>query len=263
MVASQFDSDSWIRSYGGPRGGVRLFCFPYAGGAASYFYPWSLTAGIEVSAVQYPGRQDRRAERCVRNIPELADGIHEALRPWLQETFAFFGHSMGAVLAFEVASRISREEGRGPTHLFASGRRAPSRHRHEDVHRRGAAALIAELRSLGGTDERILNDNELLNLMLPTVSADYAAIETYRFDSGPVLSCDITAMVGDSDPKVTIDEAAAWSAHTTGRFDLRVYPGDHFYLNSCRAGVLDVISSALSSPATGGQHGRAERLGVR
>ncbi|SNR59798.1 thioesterase II family protein [Actinomadura mexicana] len=243
------DRGGWIRSFGRVPGEVRLFCFPHAGGAASYFYPWSgsLGPGIELLAVQYPGRQDRGGERCAGTIAELADRIHGALGPWLPETYAFFGHSMGAVVAFEVASRIAREGGRGPAHLFASGRRAPSRHRHEDLHRADTPAFLAELRSLGGTDPRILADEELLNLTLPTVRADYAAVETYRFDSAPPLTCDITALVGDRDPKTGIDEAAAWGRHTTGKFDLRVYPGGHFYLNDCRAGLLDVISSSLSA----------------
>lgn len=86
---------------------------------------------------------------------------------------------------------------------------------------------------------------ELLNLVLPTIRADYAAIETYRFDSAPPLSCDITAMVGDSDPKASVDDVAAWSQHTLGRFDLRIFPGGHFYLEDSRAGVLDMVSSVL------------------
>jgi surfactin synthase thioesterase subunit len=248
MAVSISDSDSWIRSYGRAPGKVRLFCFPHAGGAASYFHPWaaSLAPGIEVLAVQYPGRQDRHGEPCVQNIPDLADRVHEALRSWPPGPFAFFGHSMGAVLAFEVACRIAREGGGGPAHLFVSGRRAPSRHRHEELHRASTPALIAELRSLGGTDPRVLDDPELLNMALPTVRADYTAIETYRFGSAPPLSCAITALLGDQDPKTDIGEATAWSEHTTGEFDLRVYPGGHFYLNDCRPGVLDLLSSSLS-----------------
>ena len=251
MAVGKAEGDRWIRVHRRAPEGVRLFCFPHAGGAASYFYPWStsLAGDIEVLALQYPGRQDRGGERCVRNIPDLADQIYEAIQPWLPETFAFFGHSMGAILAFEVASRIAREEGRGPAHLFVSGRRAPSLTRHEELHRASAAALVAEMRALGGTDPRVLQDEGLLNFVLPTVRADYAAIETYRFDSAPPLSCDITAMVGDGDPKAAIDDVAAWSKHGIGRFDLRIFPGGHFYLEDCRAGVLDAISSVLSGVA--------------
>lgn len=249
MVASRSGNGRWIRGYRRAPGGVPLVCFPHAGGAASYFHPWaaSLAPGIDVLAVQYPGREDRAAEPCVTSIPELADQIHAALRSSLPETFAFFGHSMGAVLAFEVTRRIAREEGRGPAHLFVSGRPAPPRHYHRNLHLAGNRALIAELRSLGGTDPRILQDSAVLELILPTMRADYTASETYEFEPGPPLSCDITAMTGDRDAENTIEDASAWSAHTTGAFDLRVYPGGHFYLDGCRAQVLEVVSSSLAA----------------
>jgi surfactin synthase thioesterase subunit len=231
-----------------------LFCFPHAGGAASYFHPWPalLAPGVEVLAVQYPGREDRAAEPCVTNIADLADQIHAALGSSLPQRFAFFGHSMGAILAFEVARRMARQAGRGPAHLFVSGRAAPPRQRQRNLHRAGIPALIAELRSLGATDPRILDDSEVLELILPTVLADYTASETYQFEPGPPLSCDITAMIGDHDWMNTPGDAAGWSAHTTGAFSLQVYPGGHFYLDDCRARVLEVISSSLAPSASAG-----------
>lgn len=247
---TDIDSGAWVRSYRPESGGTRLFCFPHAGGAAGYFYPWSRSLrGIEVLALQYPGRQDRGAEPYLRSIPELADRIHEALAPELDEPYAFFGHSMGAVLAFEVASRIARDGRPGPAHLFASGRRAPSVARHEELHRASTDALVAEMRGLGGTDPRVLADPELLELVLPTVRADYTAVETYRYAGAPPLACDVTALVGDSDPKATVADAQAWARHTRGRFTLRTFPGGHFYLDECRAGVLDTVTSALLRPA--------------
>ncbi|GAA3151564.1 thioesterase II family protein [Streptomyces echinatus] len=248
MTVGNAGGDSWFRVYREVPEGVRLFCFPHAGGAASYFYPWSrsLPEDVEVQAVQYPGRQDRAGEPRIRAVPELADRIHAAIRPWLTRPFAFFGHSMGAVLAFEVASRIAREDGAAPAHLFVSGRRAPSRTRHERLHLASRATLIEAVRALGGTDPRILADEDLLDLVLPTIRADYTAIEMYRFDSAPPLPCDVTAMVGDSDPVASVEDTAAWAQHTLGRFDLRIFPGGHFYLEDCRPGVLDVISSRIS-----------------
>ncbi|MGW0770460.1 thioesterase II family protein [Streptomyces sp. NPDC002676] len=242
------DTDSWIRVYRQAPGGMRLFCFPHAGGAATSYFSWgaALPGDTEVLALQYPGRQDRGSEPHLRSLPELADRIHAAVRPLLDAPFAFFGHSMGAVLAYEVARRLDREEGAVPAHLFVSGRRAPSRFRHEELHRASRAVFVEQMRVLGGTDPRILADQELLDMVLPTVRADYEAIETYRFEPGPPLSCDITALTGDRDPKAAIDEVAAWADHTLGRFDLRVFPGGHFYLEDCRAGVLDVVSSVLA-----------------
>jgi len=251
VVAGKSGSGRWVRGYRRVPGGVPLFCFPHAGGAASYFRPWSasLAPGIEVLAVQYPGREDRAAEPGLTNIADLADQIHAALGSSLPGRFAFFGHSMGAILAFEVARRIAREQGRGPAHLFVSGRPAPPRHRDRDLHRAGDPALIAELRSLGGTDPRILQDSEMLELILSAMRADYTASETYRFEPGPPLSCGITAITGDRDWLNTIEDATAWSAHTTGAFDLRVYPGGHFYLDDCQAQLLEVISSSLAGSA--------------
>ncbi|MET7467464.1 thioesterase II family protein [Micromonospora sp. NPDC005686] len=241
------EDDRWVRVYHPAPDAVRLFCFPHAGGTASYFYSWSkaLAGSVEVHSVQYPGRQDRRGEPRVRSIPELADRIHAAIQPRLTEPFAFFGHSMGAILAFEVACRIARDGQAEPAHLFVSGRRGPSRVRHEEWHRATTAAFTAELRSLGGTDPRVFAEPDLLDLVLPTIRDDYRAIETYRFQPTPPLACGITALVGDSDPKAGIDDTSAWSQHTLGRFDLRVFPGGHFYLDECRSGVLNVISSVL------------------
>ena len=251
MLAGRSGGGRWIRGYRPAPGGVPLFCFPHAGGAASYFHRWSalLAPGIEVLAVQYPGREDRAAEPCLTSIGDLADQVHAALGPWLPGRFGFFGHSMGAILAFEVARRIAREQGGGPAHLFVSGRPGPPRRRHRDLHRAGDPAFIAELASLGGTDPRILQDREVLEMILRVMRGDYTASETYRFEPGPPLSCDITAMTGDQDWLNTAADAAAWSAHTTGAFDLRVFPGGHFYLDDCRAQVLEVISSSLAGSA--------------
>jgi surfactin synthase thioesterase subunit len=156
---------------------------------------------------------------------------------------------MGAVLAFEVARRIARDHGEGPAHLFVSGRPGPPRRHHRELHRAGTAALVADIRALGGTDPRILQDSEVLELIMPMMLADYTASETYRFEPGPSLSCAITSMTGDRDVLNTAEDAAAWSAHTTGAFDLRIYPGGHFYLDDCRARVLEVISSCLAEAA--------------
>lgn len=239
-------ADQWIRRFQSEAGGAALVCFPHAGGSASYFFPWSrmLAPAAQVWAIQYPGRQDRRLEPCIDNIPELADAIHGALSTRMDGPCAFFGHSMGAVLAFEVARRLEGDGG-AVTRLFASGRRAPSRHRDEDVHRRADAGVVAELRLVGGTDPRVLADPELLRMILPTVRGDYQAIETYSYSPGPPLNCGITAMVGDADPKTTVDEAAAWAGHCAGEFELRVFPGDHFYLDTCRPGVIDTIAASL------------------
>jgi surfactin synthase thioesterase subunit len=224
-----------------------LVCFPHAGGSASYFFPLSaaLSPDVQVLALQYPGRQDRQHERCLTGIDEFADEAYAALEPVMSRPLAFFGHSMGAVIAYEVAGRMSRRLGAAPTALFASSRRAPSTYRAEAVHRRDDAGLLAELRKLSGTGAGILDDEELVRMILPPLRGDYTAIETYRPRTGPRLDCPVVALIGDQDPVVDRDEARAWGEHTSRSFTLRVFPGGHFYLKEHQQAVVDLVSRQL------------------
>ncbi|HET8680974.1 MAG TPA: alpha/beta fold hydrolase [Micromonosporaceae bacterium] len=243
-------SDMWIRRYHpAPDSTVRLVCFPHAGGSASFYFPVSakMPPAIEVCAVQYPGRQDRRAEASIESIPVLADAISDAIRPLADCPLAFFGHSMGAVVAYEVALRMERDGAAPLVRLFASGRRAPSRYRPEAVHQQGDQGIIAELRALSGPNTDMLGDPEMLEMILPAVRTDYRAIETYRHVPGQAVNCPIMVLVGDSDPRVTLDEAKAWAGHTTDPFDLRVFPGDHFYLIEQSQAVIQVLIEELAT----------------
>lgn len=246
------DHELWIRRFHpAPQAPTRLVCFPHAGGSASFFFPVSrsLSPSLDVLAVQYPGRQDRRNEPCLETIEELADEITECLLPWDDRPVAFFGHSMGSTLAFEVALRLEKR-GVVLKALFASGRRAPSRSREEHIHGTDDEGLIQEIKSLNGTDPQMLQDDEILRLALPAIRSDYRAVETYRYEPGPPLNCPLLALVGDEDPKVSMEEVRAWGDHTVGRFDLQVYPGGHFYLNAEAPRVIDAIARELSGPAT-------------
>ncbi|AXI80301.1 thioesterase II family protein [Peterkaempfera bronchialis] len=243
--------DLWCRRFHpAPDASRRLVCFPHAGGSASFYFPVSaeLSPDVDVLAVQYPGRQDRRKEKGVDSIEELAESVTRALGGWDDRPLTFFGHSMGAVVAFEVARRME-QAGSGPVQIFASGRRAPSRNRDERVHRRDDDGIVAELRALSGTDAKLLGDEELLRMILPAIRSDYRAVETYRSADGATVQCPITVLVGDDDPRTTLDEARAWSDHTTGGFDLRVFPGGHFYLSSRAADVMAVLAEHFALTA--------------
>ncbi|MBN6037100.1 thioesterase II family protein [Amycolatopsis sp. 195334CR] len=249
MTAST--AEDWVRRFHpAPAAPHRLLCLPHAGGSASYFFPVSrsLSPGIEVLAVQYPGRQDRRAEPLIDSIEVLADQVTEAIDGYTDKPLAIFGHSMGATLGFEVARRLEKR-GVVPAGLFASGRRAPSRHRDEKFHEGTDDELLANVRSLAGTEQALLGDDEIVRMVLPSIRADYRAAETYRYAEGPDLSCPITAMVGDDDPKATVDEARSWADHTSGAFELKVFPGGHFFLNEHNAALLDIIAAHLRSPS--------------
>jgi pyochelin biosynthesis protein PchC len=250
MTSPSADPGAWIRRYHkAPDTAVRLVCFPHAGGSASFYFPVSaqLSPAIDVCALQYPGRQDRRAEPCIETIPELADAIFGVVRSLADRPLAFFGHSMGAVLAYEVALRLEKDGAAPLARLYVSGRRAPSRYRVENVHKRDDQGIIAELRRLSGTEADLLGDPETLEMILPAIKSDYCAIETYRHTPHQEVSCPIIVLVGDRDPRVTADEAKAWSEHTTGTFDLQVFPGGHFYLTEQAQEVVRVLSTDLAT----------------
>jgi surfactin synthase thioesterase subunit len=241
---TEVPSTGWVRRFHpAPDARTRLICFPHAGGSATFYFPVSraLSPRIEVLAIQYPGRQDRRHEPFVDDIHRLAELIADELTGVLDKPVTLLGHSMGATVAFEVALLLQR---RGVVlhGLIASGRRAPSCHRDEHVHRADDAAVVAELARVGGTYGDMLRDDEILRMILPAVRNDYRAAETYRYQPSDALTCPVVALTGDQDPYVTPAEAEAWQRHTTGRFDLRVYPGAHFFLVDHAAAVLDVIA---------------------
>jgi pyochelin biosynthetic protein PchC len=243
------DASAWLRRFHpAPSAAARLVCFPHAGGAASYFHPVSasLPTSLEVLAVQYPGRQDRHAEPLVDDLFELADRLAGVLAAEVAGPVAFFGHSMGASLAFEVARRL---EARGTRllGLFVSGRRAPSVVRDERTHEKSDDGLLADVKELSGTDARVLENEELVRMMLPTLRNDYKAAERYRYRPGPDVSCPIFALIGDSDPKVTEADAREWAARTSGGFELTTFPGGHFYLNDHRAAVNRLLVDRLTA----------------
>ncbi|MFG2977940.1 thioesterase II family protein [Streptomyces sp. NPDC048331] len=245
MSAQAVRADLWLRRYRAARSGaVRLVCFPHAGGAANFYLPFSrqLSPTVETLAVQYPGRHDRLAEPPARSLAELADGVVAELADVEEDgcgPLVLFGHSMGAVVAFEVARRLERD----PLALIVSACRAPSRLRAGSVHLRDDGGVLAELRRLGGTAGDLLGNEELLKMFLPTVRADYAALAAYTEPEPvtPPLACPITVMAGDSDPVVPVDEALAWAQFTTGGFTSEIFPGGHFYLTSCADQVTESV----------------------
>lgn len=249
MSAAVATESRWLRRFHrAEHAPARVVCFPHAGGAAGFYFPLSkaLSPTVETLAVQYPGRQDRRTEPALGNVEELTDGIVEALVPLLDgRPLALFGHSMGAVLAYEVARRLGNEAAPPPALLFASGRRAPCRRRVEDMHLREDQALLDELRKLGGTDPELLDEPDVMRLLLPAVRRDYQAIETYRHRPGPELGCPVTVLTGDRDDRTTLDEAGDWKHHTTGGCTLRVFPGGHFFLTDHTPGVAALITAGL------------------
>jgi surfactin synthase thioesterase subunit len=244
----------WLRSFHEAKPGTpRLLCLPHAGGSAAFFFAFSqaLSPAVDVRVVQYPGRQDRIAETPAASVQELAQGVFRALDERDETPLALFGHSMGAVVGFELA-RLLEAAGRPPAVLFLSGRRGPSIERIENVHQGDDARLIEEVTKLDGTDSALLQDEDLLRLILPALRADYRAVETYRRTPGPRLRSPFVVMTGDADPRVTPDEARTWFQETDGPSELHEYPGGHFYLTEQQQAVLDRIQATLRRLGPGG-----------
>lgn len=244
----------WLRGFHESKPGApRLLCMPHAGGSASFYFPVSkaLSPAVDVRAVQYPGRQDRIEETPAGSVQELAQGVFRALDRREETPLALFGHSMGAMVGFELA-QLLEAAGRPPAVLFLSGRRGLSIERTENVHQGDDARLIEEVTKLGGTDSALLQDEDLRQMVLPALRADYRAVETYRRTPGPRLRSPLVVMTGDADPRVTPDEARTWSQETDGPFELHVYPGGHFYLVGQRQAVVDRIEATLRRLGPGG-----------
>jgi surfactin synthase thioesterase subunit len=240
----------WLRRWWGPTpvARVTLVCFPHAGGAASSFVRLAreFPAEIDVVAVKYPGRQERHAEAPVPTIAGLADELTEVLVG--QESplpTVLFGHSMGAIVAFEVAHRLAAC-GVGPAGLIASASRAPMLVGGVRTHPADDAELVADLRTLSGTEAWVFDDEKMLELVLPALRNDVTAIETYRASSTTV-DCPIGVFLGDRDPLVSREQAAAWSEVTTGGASLEVFSGGHFYLTEPGSTAIGAVATRVLS----------------
>ncbi|MBM7054396.1 MULTISPECIES: alpha/beta fold hydrolase [Streptomyces] len=238
----------WLRRYVTPdRPRLRLVCLPHAGGSAAFFHSWGHAFGsdVEVMAVRYPGRQERIAEELYTEMEPLADAVTEELLPYTGVPLVLFGHSMGASLGYEVALRLQQRHGVRAAALLVSCRKAP----HLLTPRGGFAdddALVAEVRRLGGTDTRLLDDPDLRELVLPAIRADFSIVSRYAARPGTPLACPVVGYVGDSDPDVGIDGVRGWARVATGGFALKVLPGGHFYLVDQRDGLVADIRARLA-----------------
>ncbi|WP_175408013.1 thioesterase II family protein [Streptomyces sp. TRM64462] len=237
----------------------RLICFPHAGGSASVYAPLArlLSGPLEVLAVQYPGRQDRRTEAPATSVTDLAARIAERLEAGGvtgERPYAFFGHSMGALVAYESARALQSRSAPAPARLFLSGRSAPGPRpdRHDRLH--DDAAILAAVRALGGTDASVLDDPELVDMVMPALRADYGALASYAWRPGPALNAPLTALVGDSDPVVPVASVSGWARHTTGDDEVLVFAGGHFYLTERLHDVGAVVADRLRA-LTGGASG--------
>jgi medium-chain acyl-[acyl-carrier-protein] hydrolase len=234
---------------------ARLICFPFAGGGASVYRGWRRASepALEVCPVQLPGREGRIREAPFRRIEPLADLLVEVLRPRLFPPYAFFGCSMGAFVAFELAHRLAAAKLPTPRALFVAAAGPPPRRRcREPLHRLADDAFLTAVRNLDGTPDEALANAELMELVLPTLRADFELCETYESPERDPLPYPIIAFRGADDPSVTHDEVLGWEGLTRGGFRLVTLPGGHFLLESRSAELLRRVQDAMGLPRHGG-----------
>lgn len=243
---------------------LRLFCLPYAGGSAlRVYHGWTrlLPGHLEPWPLELPGRGSRMAETPCTSVDSLVDDLLHTVLPALDGPFALFGHSLGGLLAFELARRLEHVHGLPPRHLLVSGIEAPGTPGEGDRdHLLPDEEFRARLHELAGTPKEVIEDDDLMELLIPVLRADFTAADTYRLGSPWLrLSCPLTALGGLDDPEAPPHTLRAWQHRTTGPFRLRLLPGNHFFLHSEQSLLIDAVLDALGSAGEAGAERRRER----
>lgn len=227
---------------------LRLICFPFAGGGANFYRRWPdfFAHDIEIHAVQLPGRETRLREPCVGSAAEVADAVtFEITSLERKAPVAFFGHSMGTILAYEVARRLMERYNHEPKIVFASGRQAPLTPSLGNFHAQSDDIFIAEIKRLNGTPDEVFEDAEMRRIVLPMLRSDYKILETYRMQQGARLTCPIVTCVGDVDDEATVTGMSSWNALTNGPWIGKSFSGDHFYLKPKLGELAGFINECL------------------
>ncbi|HZM74963.1 MAG TPA: alpha/beta fold hydrolase [Candidatus Limnocylindrales bacterium] len=229
-----------------PHATMRLFCFPYAGGAASAFRPWrALPEEIEVYAIQLSGREDRFAEEPVTELAPILDELERAFTRYTGKPFAFFGHSLGALVGWEFARRLRRLEMALPAHTFVSGARAPQCPRDADFSGLSDAELVEHVRDSSAAPARVLENTELMLIFARQLRADFRLAAGYKYRPDAPLDCEFSVFGGVDDGSVGPEHLEAWAELTTAPIRRCMFPGEHFFLHSAREEVLREVSSTL------------------
>jgi medium-chain acyl-[acyl-carrier-protein] hydrolase len=212
------------------------------------FRDWSdgLPGDVEVCPIQFPGRGTRMVEPPYTRLSLLLEALGQALLPFLDKPFALFGHSLGSLVSFELARQICANRRVRPVRLFVSAGPAPQiPRRNSPIHDLPKKEFMAELRQLNGMPADLLGNQELMDIVLPSLRADFELFDSYRYLSGAPLNCPISAFGGLSDQRVSRDDLEAWRDQTAISFTIRMFPGDHFFLKSTQSLLLEAVSQGL------------------
>ncbi|MFH9068578.1 thioesterase II family protein [Streptomyces alboflavus] len=232
----------------------RLICFPHAGAGAAAYADWVrwLPPEIELVAVQLPGRQNRIAEQSFTEVGPLVNALTHALRPVMDGSFSFFGHSCGAALAYELTTALRARGRRGPEQLFLSGRAAPDVTGIRQLHELSDEEFSNAVLELGGIDPEIAADEFVMSVLLEVLRADFGLWERHQMKSEEPLDCLITALGSDADPQAPLHSVRRWREHTNAQYSERIYAGGHFYFLEKAAEVVSFIGSKMLESARSG-----------
>jgi medium-chain acyl-[acyl-carrier-protein] hydrolase len=248
-MKSKLDWGPWLIQVSSTTQAVmRLFCFPYAGAGGQVFFPWrnAFPSMVETWAVQYPGRGARSREGSLTSMEALTVHATQAIQSHLDKPFALFGHSMGALLAFEVAKRLRALAKPQPLHLFLSGTGAPHLPQlGEPLHALPMREFTARLREFDGTPSEVFETPELLDLLVPVLRADFQVCETYTCARGQPLEIPLTIYGGLEDKEAPQSYLDAWAAHSTRSLKTYSFPGGHFFLRSHSGSFLKVFRADI------------------
>ena len=240
----------FIQPQANPSAALRLFCFHYAGGSAALFQRWpsGLPPAVEISALQLPGRGNRLGEAPFTDLRRLTATLADLLQPRLDRPFAFFGYSMGGLLAYELARTLRQRELPLPAHLLIAARRAPQFAQPEPhLSQLPDAQIVQTLRQAGNAiPQELAADQAILQLMLPTLRADFQLAEDYRYAEDTPLACPITVFGGTEDAHATAEQLAGWQQHTQQTFQLHQFAGGHFFLHSAESALLQRVTQTLA-----------------
>ena len=228
---------------------IKLFCFPYAGGGSHIFYKWKAKIGnhVELIPVELTGRGKRFNEPLYKNVYEAVEDICAQIAPYLDSNFAFFGHSLGAMLSYEVARKLKQENSVEPLHLFFSGRGAPNiqRKNRKEYHKLNDFDFKGKIKSMGGTPKEFFNNEELLNLYLPVLRNDFKLASEYIQDRDSIkFDCPINVFVG-KDEEIESNEIDAWKYHTNNNCSVEYFNGGHFFINEEYEEMISIMNRVL------------------
>lgn len=234
-----------------PGASTRVLFFPHAGGGPTLFYRWiaELPRHLEGWAAHYPGRGSRHHEPALNDMVTLVDELSREIVPLLDRPFVFFGHSMGGIVAFELTRHLCQNNISQPATLFVSGCAAPHLPGPQPaVHELPDKEFIDVLQELNGIPAELLQLPDAMELFLPSLRADFAMIENYRYvSSGSALDCRISAFGGLDDTRTSADQLEGWAVHTKSGFRSHYFPGDHLFLNSARESILACIAAEIAN----------------